>query len=290
MPTEPSATSSDDRWIAQLPGAIAECAERWDLVVGERFSGGLVGHVFACTTSDGEAAVLKLNPPSADEFAGTPQQEAAALRAWGGRGAVELLAFAADLRALLTRRAQPGTPLPEGDEQQARRDVADVLSKLCETAIPPVGFAPLREAVDRHLLRKIAVSRDAREMLAPLIEQARASAQQLVATAPEEVLLHGDVMDKNLLRHHDSILAIDPMPSVGDPHFDIGFWAATRSPARDLDARATELARLLDRDADRARRWAAIYAVGSACETWRPDTRELRAWVQSPGAAELLGL
>jgi streptomycin 6-kinase len=199
-----------------------------------------------------------------------------------------LLGFAADLRALLMRRALPGTPIPKGNEGPARRDVAGVLARLFEGSIPAVAFPTLVEAADRHLIRKIAESGAEREMLEPLVEQARASALHLATTSSREVLLHGDVMDKNLLRHHLDLLAIDPMPHIGDPHSDIGFWAATRPPARDLINRAAELARLLDCDADRAVRWAAIYAVGSACETWRADTTELRAWVQSARARELL--
>jgi streptomycin 6-kinase len=113
-------------------------------------------------------------------------------------------------------------------------------------------------------------------------------AGRLAASASREVLLHGDVMDKNLLRDGDRLVAIDPMPHVGDPHSDVGFWSATRQPAHGLDARAAELARLLGLDPDRAARWAAVYAVGSACETWRPDTTELRACVQSGQARELL--
>lgn len=283
-----SRADTDVEWGKQLPTAIAVCAERWGLTVGEPLSGGLVGHVFACTTRQGGAAVLKLNPPSSDEFAGTPEQEAAALLAWKGRGAVELLAFAPDQRALLTRRAVPGTPLPPGDEHKALDAVARVLSQLFDATFRPVNFAPLAEAVDRHLARRFEVAGDARELLEPLIGQARASAGRLVASASHEVLLHGDLMDKNLLRNHDHVLAIDPMPHVGDPHSDIGFWAATRSPAANLNTRAAHLARLLTCDPDRASRWAAIYAVGSACETWRPDTSELREWVRSADAAELL--
>jgi streptomycin 6-kinase len=96
----PTRAASDDEWVEQLPAAIAICAERWGLTLGEPLAGGLVGHVFACTTRDGDAAALKVNPPSSDEFAGAPEQEAAALRAWNGRGAVELLAFAPDQRAI----------------------------------------------------------------------------------------------------------------------------------------------------------------------------------------------
>jgi streptomycin 6-kinase len=281
-------SATNDACAKQLSAAISVCAERWNLLIAEQLSGGLVGHVFACSTRAGDAAVLKLNPPSSDQFAETPEQEAAALRAWGGRGAVELLAFAADQRALLTRRAVPGTPLPPGNEHEALDAVANVLSQLFDAVIPSVEFPPLAEAADRHLLRKLAVSGDAREMLEPLIAKARTTARSLAMTTSDAVILHGDLMDKNLLRDHDRVLAIDPMPHVGDPHSDIGFWAANRWPARDVHTRAGRLARLLTCDPDRASRWAAIYAVGAACETWRPDTRELREWVFSAGAAELL--
>jgi streptomycin 6-kinase len=285
----PPPAATDDEWSEQLPTAIAACAERWGLTVGEPLAGGLVGHVVACTTRAGDAAALKLTPPSSDGFAGTPEQEAAALRAWNGRGAVELLAFAPDLRALLTRRAVPGTALPPGAEHEALTAVANVLSQLFDATIPPGLFAPLARSVDRNLVRKLAVAGDERAPLEPLIEKARASARSLAASTSRALLLHGDLMDKNLLRDRDRVVAIDPMPRVGDPHADIGFWAAARIPAADLDARAADLARLLTYDADRASRWAAVFAVGAACEAWRPDTAELREWVGSPRAADLLG-
>jgi streptomycin 6-kinase len=97
-----------------------------------------------------------------------------------------------------------------------------------------------------------------------------------------------DLLDKNLLRDSERLVAIDPMPHAGDPCSDVGFWAATRSPALGLDQRAAELARTLGLDPARAARWAAIYAIGSAFETWRADTSELRAWVRSEHVQELL--
>jgi streptomycin 6-kinase len=274
--------------MERLPSAIAACAERWELTVGEPLSGGLVGHVYACTTRDGAAAVLKLSPPSSDRFAGTPAQEAGALRAWGGRGGVELLAFASDQRALLTRRAQPGTPLPIGDNAETLGAVAGVLTQLFEATPPPTGFKALQDVVDQHLVRKLAIAGDAHEQFTPRIGQARAAARRLAFTAPRVVLGHGDLMAKNLLRDQDRLLAIDPMPYVGDPHADIGFWAANHPPVAGLVARAAALARLLACDPDRASVWAAVYAIGAACEAWRNDTSELREWACSSHATWLL--
>jgi hypothetical protein len=92
-------------------------------------------------------------------------------------------------------------------------------------------------------------------------------------------------MDKNLLRHEQQLVVIDPMPCVGDPHADVGFWAATRQPARSLEQRALDVAAMVGLDPDRASRWAAVYAVGQACGSWRSDTTQLQQWAttRAPG-------
>ena len=145
---------------AQLPATLAACLKRWNLVIGERLSGGLVGHVFACVTRSGEAAVLKLNPPSSAQYAGTTEQQALALRAWAGRGAVALLEFAPDLGALLTRRAIPGTSLDEDDEDEAIRSVAAVLGDLFQARHE--DFAAHLEITLRRALRGRGIAAEIR--------------------------------------------------------------------------------------------------------------------------------
>lgn len=46
-----------------------------------------------------------------------------------------------------------------------------------------------------------------------------------------------------------------------------GFFSAGRVPCTDIVGRAERLADALRLDAHRAARWAAIWAVGEACET-----------------------
>lgn len=257
-----------------MPEAVSACVERWGLSLDERLSGGHVGQVVACRTPSGEPAVLKLTPTSARQFT-DPADEAAALRTWDGRGAVRLLAFDDDLGALLTSRAIPGTPLGRGDDAQAVRSVAAVLAHLHAVTADRSDFRPLGEVVEAYLERKAVAVTGAATATLP-VTQAREAARDLVASTTDRALLHGDLMDKNLLLDHDCHIAIDPMPSTGDPHADIGFWAASRPPARTLLSRAGALATTLGRDPGRAQRWAAVYAVGEACEDWRPDVVDLR--------------
>jgi len=52
--------------------------------------------------------------------------------------------------------------------------------------------------------------------------------------------------------------------------------------------RAASLARLLDHDAIRAQRWAAVWAVHQGCQAWRPDQPALDALCASGELDELL--
>src|SRR6202008_1987351 len=75
-----------ERWLADLPRVLAGIAEDWSLVVGPAYD--LSYHyVAAVTCDDGTPAVLKLGVASGGSLA----EEAPALRAFAGRGAVRLL-------------------------------------------------------------------------------------------------------------------------------------------------------------------------------------------------------
>lgn len=257
------------------PDRLARAASRWGLQIGSPLEGGYLSQVCACTDAEGRPLVLKLQSTDVRTAC-----EADALRLWKGRGAVTLLDHDPDIRALLMERVIPGTPLPPGNERAAIAAAADLLAKLHETRLPTAHpFPSLSEYFDEYL-------KWARSEAEPgtvgieLLDDTRPLARQLCAAASESVLLHGDFLDKNLLLGPDGYRAIDPMPCIGDPCSDIGFFAAGRSPAGEITTRARALAERLGRDPNRAEQWAFIWAVGEACETWRDDSDELQAWVR----------
>jgi streptomycin 6-kinase len=98
---------------------------------------------------------------------------------------------------------------------------------------------------------------------------ARAAAMNLCATTGRTVLLHGDFLDKNLLRSCAGYVAIDPMPRIGDPCADAGFFAACHPPATTILQRAAAIAGQMGLDRQRALRWAAVWAVLQTCQAWR---------------------
>lgn len=61
-----------------------------------------------------------------------------------------------------------------------------------------------------------------------------------------------------------------------------------QSTATDVVAVARRIAARLGYDGARAARWAAVWSVNAARETWREDDEALAAWVASRECAELV--
>ena len=272
-------------WLQTLPDLLNRCAARWQLAIGQPLQGGFLARVFSCVDAEGNQLVLKLSPPEV-----STSLEAAALRLWAGRGAASLRACDLPSGALLLDRLIPGTPLPPAGERRAVELVAPVLMDLHGVKMPAQHpFPALAEAFDSYLERVRAWTEPGAAGVR-LLGQSRVAALELCSTARQTVLLHGDFLDKNLLFDSTRLAAIDPMPRVGDPCADVGFFAAAHPPARRIRSRARALAGQLGCDPSRAERWAAVWATGEACETWRDDSDELQEWVGSQEVEQLLAL
>lgn len=265
----------------------------WHLQSAEPLDGGFASEVFGCLTTDGSEVVVKL--------LATPQAartEAAALTAWAGTGAaVRLLDADFGHSALLLERIRPGTHLPADDDAPNIGIAADVLARLQQVPPGTFPFPTLRETYLQMEQRsrndadyEQRSRRDLGRGQAGLhrLPEARALALRLCATSRQTVLLHGDFLGKNLLWNSASYLAIDPIPNVGDPCSDAGFFAAGHPPAATILHRAGAIADLMGLDQDRTHRWAVVWAVLQACQAWRDDQSDLEACLRSAGFERLL--
>jgi streptomycin 6-kinase len=232
-------------WVDELPRVVAHLEERWQLMLGPELPGGLLSCVRAATTEDGRPAVLKIGAwPRTDH-------EIASLRAWGGRGAPKLLEADEERQAMLLERVEPGT---HPDDARA----ADVAALLEALRIPaPPGFPTLEYVVTRRIDDAERDGRASRQKA----DWARAATARLTLDAPPPVLVHGDLDERNLLVcARRGLCAIDPLPCVGDPAYDAGYWVhGNRRPGRRarLDAIVSESG--LERA--RVRDWAAVVGV-----------------------------
>jgi streptomycin 6-kinase len=235
------------RWLDRLPALTDELAARWQLELGAELPGGVLACVREATTTTGRRVVLKIAVPFS-----SARDEAAALRAWNGDAAPELLDLDEPAGTLLLERIDPGTPAWDADPTA----VAAVLGRLHGAP----AFAGLRD-----------VAVEARDRVLRALEQGRTTsykadwALQKIAELERQpvgaVLLHGDFDGRNLLRcDRRGLVAIDPLPCVGDPAYDAGHWAhANGLPGR--RARTTAIAEALALDVVRVRGWCAVAAI-----------------------------
>jgi streptomycin 6-kinase len=276
-----------------IASRLGACKRRWDLKGGRRLGGGFRCEVFACSAAGGEQVVVKLTPTP-----GEARLEAAALTWWAHtEAAVRLIDADVSHGALLLERIRPGTPLPGGDDPVSAEVAAGLLARLHLAAPGELTFPALEDIYVRleSQARDDAdfeqrTSGDPARGAAGLerLEMARAAAMKLCATTERTVLLHGDLLDKNLLRSSAGYVAIDPIPRIGDPCADAGFFAACHPPATTILQRAGAVAEHLGLDRQRALRWAAVWAVLQTCQAWRDDQSDLEACLSSDQFEHLL--
>ena len=239
-------------WLRAVPGLVAGWAARWDLDVAGPLEGGSMSVVVAGRRG-GRGAVLKLAAP----WVPRPADEADALAAWAGDGAVELLERSADGAALLLERVEPGTA-PTGLTAEG---VAALVDRLASPP-PPPGLPDMATAVARRF-RRAAENRHRLLTSAQLAAAARAAGAWAAGYAGAPALVHGDLLGSHLLRcARRGPVAIDPTPFAGDPAVDVALWALTTRP---VEAAPERLASLGGRVAARAAGWVDVLAAVEAC-------------------------
>lgn len=215
-------------WIAGLPLLLDDLARQWNLtIVGEHFRHGY------------NALVLPVGQgrrPLALKLAWPPDQvrtEAAALAAWHGRGAVEIVACDVPRGALLLERLDALHSLASIPLAEAAATAGVLIRTLAVRA--PGSFPSLREAA-----RQLAATLQARQrsLANPVPAQWITLAGGLavgLARDPRHLLVHTDLHYENILasgRAGQPWVAIDPKAAVGSPE---------RSAAELLWSRADEL-------------------------------------------------
>lgn len=259
-------------WCARLPDIVAEFVETWRLEVDLRDDEecwyGMCGIVMPVRTADDEPAVLKVSWADTET-----QHEHTALAAWGGNGAVRLLAADGPRRVILMERLDPNRSLGIEPIDEAVDTLARLLNRLAIPAPQEIETVTDLAArwVDELPHRWAAAGPDApRRLLDAAMDTARSLGPESGRT-----LIHTDLHFQNVLAAGQDAaadrgrwLAIDPKPMASDLEF--GALPTLWNRLDELDA-ADQRAALLRRtarfsevaglDIDRVRAWSVARAV-----------------------------
>lgn len=216
-------------WLAELPTLLQTYADRWELTLGAPFDLSY-NYVCAATRRDGTPVVLKSGVP---DTALTCEIEA--LRHWDGQGAVALLEDDATAGVFLLEQLVPGTTLrgmaDSGDagDDAATRHAATVMAALWRPA-PTTHTFPTTQQWANDLGDLRAHFDGGSGPFPPvLVDRAEQLFVDLLSSAAEPVLLHGDLHHENILAADRAPwLAIDPKGVVGEPAYEVG--ALLRNP------------------------------------------------------------
>lgn len=199
-------------------------------------------------------AVLKLQFPDRESV-----HEAAALEAWAGHGAVQLLAYDAEQRAMLLERCRPGTPLSAEPAHDALELLGDLVQELSIQVDGP--FTSLTEEAARWAQNLPATWEQAGGPFdRTLIDQTLELLHDLSSTQGPGVLLHQDLHGDNVLRaERRQWLVIDPKPLIGEKEFALAPIVRSSELGHSADAvvhRLDHLSDALGIDRERACGWA----------------------------------
>lgn len=246
------------QWIDTLPQMVEDLCQQWDLVVDGEVMHGYLGLVIPVRRGD-EPCMLKVS--WIDE---STADEAIALRAWNGQGAVRLLAAQPALGALLLERLDHRRSLNDVEIAEAIEVGGSLLRRL---AIPaPSGLRSL-DAVAQDLCRTLPQrwEKYGRPLSRRWLEQACDLTVQMGATS-------GNLLVNYDLHYADVLMdmqkqwrAVDPKVVVGDPAFGIAqlLWCRLEDIEAQggLDRYFRLLVEAATLDLDCARSWTLVRCV-----------------------------
>ena len=244
---------------AELASVVDECAERWNLRVGDPFPYAYASVALPARTADGEDVVLKVQIPHRES-----EHEAEALRVWDGDGAVRLLAHDPERHALLLERCRPGTALRELEQDAALHVLVRLLPRLWKLVAEP--FRPLADEAAWWLEYLPETWKGDGDVL----DAALGALGELASTQGEQVLVNQDLHADNVLAAaREPWLVIDPKPLAGEREFAVApivrSWELGESKA-DVLHRFDRLTAELGLDRERARSWTIGQTVAWASD------------------------
>ena len=247
------------KWLIDLPAIIKALASEHNLSDLKPLNNLSYNYVLSGFL-DNRPIILKLG---LDNDALT--QEASSLQAFAEFGGIKVLV--AKKGFLLLEKAITGIslksyfPLQDNDSVEI---ACNIINLLHQAPIPKTSKFPDIQ----DWLRSLDHDTSNRN-LKSYLQKARDIRNQLLATAPDSVLLHGDLHHENIIKHGDNWAVIDPKGVIGEPAYEVAAFILnpipellkSRNIADIINNRITHFACKLKIKPERIKGWSFIQAV-----------------------------
>jgi len=244
--------------IPEAAARVDRLCRQWGLTPEDHDAFGDWNLVFLVRRGD-EPCVLRICGPGSDV-----DDEVAALRAWDGDGAVQLLEVDRGERAMLLERLAADRSLTDLPLAEA----AAIAGRLIRTlAVPAPAGLPLLVEVAHAAAEEMVIQQ--RRLGDPVPAVILSRAVDIASDLSRDVgstLVHGDLHYGNVLAGaRQPWVAIDPKPFTGHPERSVAELAWTRlDEAADDSAIRTLLATIVvagQLESERAHAWAVVRAT-----------------------------
>jgi streptomycin 6-kinase len=254
-------------WIASLPALAARYCGEWELRPDGEPLHGYVGVVLPVTRTDGSPAALKLSWLDTES-----RDEPLALSTWNGQGAVLLLENAPEHGVMLLERLDSARVLETEPIDNAVEVAGGLLRRLAVPAPAGLGRSMRADAERWAEALPVRWRRIGEPFAFRLLDAAVGLCRELGPSAGN-LLVNEDLHFGNVLAgSREPWLVIDPKVLAGDLEYAVAQLMWNRAGESTLDYRFRGIVEAAGLDADLARSWALVRAVGN----W--------LWLAGPGA------
>jgi streptomycin 6-kinase len=281
--------ASGERWLNELPAIIEEIERNWSLKADKPFRNLSYNYVAPCCCADGGAAVLKIALPL-----NNPEiyNEAEFLQIRNAIGAVKLLKFDENRRAILLEKLKPGENLKEVCRSEKTSAVEIAVSIIHRLLMEPASASEFQTLDNwfENFFKKVVKT----DFPLEFQNTTRKFYEKATGDSKRKFLLHGDLHHENILSaEREPFLAIDPKGVVGDVGYEIAVFLnnhlrwlkSENNRLESLNQAVSRFSETFEIEPDDLRKWAYAQMVLSAWWTfeengigWEKDLKLAGIW------------
>lgn len=244
-----------DPWLADIEAILAEQAQRYQWRADGHLEYIGTSLVLSGNSPGEKRTALKIQPP----WCRCP--EATAMDMWPESMTLKPLRFSEDNRWMILPYTEMRT-LDEEPNMVVRKEVvhhvlhSPIMRTLAPKTLPAAWLAWFDLAVYWHG-RDLSIFKDQEEVRIVFL-----AACALQASIKEPILVHGDLLVKNILWDGARWRVVDPIPGVGELAYDVAKVTLGFNDLVFTENVVTDLSQYYEIDMERVHAWRALLAYG----------------------------